>query len=319
MNSDGASSGTMRAPPSAGGSSASSSGRKRLRLPTDWGTLREWSVQRRRLTQSQRTRLINAMALLKHCSRCEEAECKYSSACKAGKRLCTHISSCRKSRCEEAGCQILRAEIALRRLSIQRQRAAAAAAAAGNGGAGGSGVKLEGAGKRQRSGGRGGHGGPSKRPRTSKGGHRGSGGAADLPAHRHGVPRPMYEDSQAHHFPPASRVTLPPLDLAASHLFSLSRTQLTVHLQASRPRQVRDICRPVLDKIEAQDESRTFCQPVDPATCNAPGYFMVVRRPMDLSTIKRKLARCAYRTIAQFKDDVNLVWDNACAYVLFVC
>jgi hypothetical protein len=54
-----------------------------------------------------------------------------------------------------------------------------------------------------------------------------------------------------------------------------------------------------------------FRVPVDPVRDNAPNYFQVVAKPMDLQTMKRKLSDGYYKTAAEFVDDFLLICDNA--------
>lgn len=72
---------------------------------------------------------------------------------------------------------------------------------------------------------------------------------------------------------------------------------------------------PTLEKIFRQDpESIPFRQPVDPQTLGIPDYFEIVKRPMDLSTIKRKLDIGQYADPWEYVDDVWLMFDNAWLY-----
>jgi hypothetical protein len=54
-----------------------------------------------------------------------------------------------------------------------------------------------------------------------------------------------------------------------------------------------------------------FRVPVDPVRDNAPTYFQVVSTPMDLTTMKRKLADGSYKSANEFVDDFYLICDNA--------
>ncbi|XP_072396537.1 histone lysine acetyltransferase CREBBP isoform X3 [Diabrotica undecimpunctata] len=72
---------------------------------------------------------------------------------------------------------------------------------------------------------------------------------------------------------------------------------------------------PTLEKLFRQDpESIPFRQPVDPQTLGIPDYFDIVRRPMDLSTIRRKLDIGQYADPWEYVDDVWLMFDNAWLY-----
>ena len=72
---------------------------------------------------------------------------------------------------------------------------------------------------------------------------------------------------------------------------------------------------PPLEKLYAQDpESEPFRNPVDPVALGIEGYFDVVKKPMDLSKIRRKLEVGGYLDPWQFIGDVNLMLENAWLY-----
>lgn len=57
-----------------------------------------------------------------------------------------------------------------------------------------------------------------------------------------------------------------------------------------KPDELRQALMPTLEKLYKQvPESIPFRQPVDPTLLQIPDYFLIIKRPMDLSTIKRKL------------------------------
>jgi hypothetical protein len=60
--------------------------------------------------------------------------------------------------------------------------------------------------------------------------------------------------------------------------------------------------------------SEMFTEPVDPDVDECPDYFSIVKSPMDLSTVQRKLAENTYETVEQWKQDVELIWSNALLY-----
>jgi hypothetical protein len=45
-----------------------------------------------------------------------------------------------------------------------------------------------------------------------------------------------------------------------------------------------------------------------------PDYFDIIKRPMDFSTIKKKINNYQYRNCQEFCDDMNLVFDNCLLY-----
>lgn len=57
-----------------------------------------------------------------------------------------------------------------------------------------------------------------------------------------------------------------------------------------------------------------FKEPVDPVTHHAPNYFDVVKRPMDLKTIKGKMDRGEYRSSVEFEADIRLIFQNCYEY-----
>jgi len=53
-----------------------------------------------------------------------------------------------------------------------------------------------------------------------------------------------------------------------------------------------------------------FLYPVDPVALNIPTYFQIVKKPMDLGTIKTQLANNSYEKAKDFEEDVRLVFKN---------
>ena len=79
--------------------------------------------------------------------------------------------------------------------------------------------------------------------------------------------------------------------------------------------EIRHALRPTLEKLLRQDpESLPFRQPVDPILLNIPDYFDIIKTPMDLSTIARKLDDGDYEDPWQYVNDVYLMFDNARLY-----
>ncbi|KAI8079591.1 Bromodomain-containing protein [Gilbertella persicaria] len=60
--------------------------------------------------------------------------------------------------------------------------------------------------------------------------------------------------------------------------------------------------------------SYPFLQPVDPVALNIPDYPTIVKRPMDLSTMERKLTQQEYRTADEFESDMSLMFSNCYLY-----
>ncbi|XP_051771389.1 histone acetyltransferase p300 isoform X8 [Ctenopharyngodon idella] len=82
-----------------------------------------------------------------------------------------------------------------------------------------------------------------------------------------------------------------------------------------KPEELRQALMPTLESLYRQDpESLPFRQPVDPSLLGIPDYFDIVKNPMDLSTIKRKLDTGQYQEPWQYVDDIWLMFNNAWLY-----
>mmetsp|Transcript_16213 Transcript_16213/g.47596 ORF Transcript_16213/g.47596 Transcript_16213/m.47596 type:complete len:930 (-) Transcript_16213:531-3320(-) len=73
-------------------------------------------------------------------------------------------------------------------------------------------------------------------------------------------------------------------------------------------------CAQVLKNLMASPHAKWFNQPVDPVALDIPDYLTVVKRPMDLSTVKGNLESGTLETPEQFKAAVLLVFSNAVLY-----
>ncbi|CAK7272858.1 Transcriptional activator spt7 [Sporothrix epigloea] len=69
----------------------------------------------------------------------------------------------------------------------------------------------------------------------------------------------------------------------------------------------------VLSELKAHTEYSTpFLQRVNKR--EAPDYHLVVKQPMDLGTMTKKLKGLQFKSKAEFVADLNLVWDNCLKY-----
>ena len=79
--------------------------------------------------------------------------------------------------------------------------------------------------------------------------------------------------------------------------------------------ELRDALMPPLEKMYAlEPEAVPFRSPVDPNALGIPDYFDIIKKPMDMSQIKRKLDLGQYQDPWQFIEDVFLMFDNAWVY-----
>ncbi|KAJ3179477.1 hypothetical protein HDU85_004888 [Gaertneriomyces sp. JEL0708] len=73
-------------------------------------------------------------------------------------------------------------------------------------------------------------------------------------------------------------------------------------------------CASVVRQLKRLKDARPFLEPVDPVKLNIPTYFDVVKHPMDISTIDRKLRTEAYSGPEEFIADVQLMFANCYAF-----
>uniref|UniRef100_A0A3Q4MUW8 Bromodomain-containing protein 9 n=1 Tax=Neolamprologus brichardi TaxID=32507 RepID=A0A3Q4MUW8_NEOBR len=78
----------------------------------------------------------------------------------------------------------------------------------------------------------------------------------------------------------------------------------------STPRQ--QLLEHFLRQLQRKDPHGFFASPVTDAI--APGYSMIIKHPMDFSTMKDKNRKNDYKTVTEFKADFKLMCDNAMVY-----
>ena len=59
---------------------------------------------------------------------------------------------------------------------------------------------------------------------------------------------------------------------------------------------------------------RQFRHPVDPVADDVPNYFDVIKTPMDLTTIKTKMANGIYTNSGEFEAEIRLIFKNCYQY-----
>ncbi|XP_044974850.1 transcription factor GTE8-like [Hordeum vulgare subsp. vulgare] len=73
-------------------------------------------------------------------------------------------------------------------------------------------------------------------------------------------------------------------------------------------------CEAILKKLMTQKFSHIFNVPVDVEKLNIPDYNEIIKHPMDLGTIKKKLDSGSYTSPSDFAADVRLTFNNAITY-----
>lgn len=69
-----------------------------------------------------------------------------------------------------------------------------------------------------------------------------------------------------------------------------------------------------LKKAKHRNINYPFLEPVDVVALNIPDYPTIVKHPMDLSTIERKLQQGEYETPSDFEADIRLMFNNCYLY-----
>jgi hypothetical protein len=70
----------------------------------------------------------------------------------------------------------------------------------------------------------------------------------------------------------------------------------------------------ILDDLVMHPQAVYFKEPVDPIELNIPDYPLMITKPMDLGTIKKKLLANEYKTATECANDVRLTFKNAVLY-----
>lgn len=105
-----------------------------------------------------------------------------------------------------------------------------------------------------------------------------------------------------------------------SLLNSFTVEQLSTHLQSLNtsaelpPAKLKQKCSEVLKGLQTHQHGWVFNCPVDPVELGLPDYFEIIKKPMDLGSVHKKVDSGAYHDIKDFNSDVNLTFDNAMSY-----
>ena len=73
-------------------------------------------------------------------------------------------------------------------------------------------------------------------------------------------------------------------------------------------------CLNLLEELTSHEDAEAFLAPVDWAALNLPDYPVIIKKPMDLGTIKSNIENGEYDDAYDFAEDVRLVWKNAKLY-----
>ncbi|XP_004297564.1 PREDICTED: transcription factor GTE10-like [Fragaria vesca subsp. vesca] len=140
--------------------------------------------------------------------------------------------------------------------------------------------------------------------------------ASDIRSCSDGKTRPPVE---AYHRP--AELTGPQGKKRAPHGRNGSRNKksLSAHVESVRPvaasnAQLMKQCEGLLNQLMKHQHAWVFKHPVDVVKLNIPDYFTVIKHPMDLGTVKSKIASGGYLNPLSFAADVRLTFSNAMTY-----
>lgn len=90
-----------------------------------------------------------------------------------------------------------------------------------------------------------------------------------------------------------------------------------VYTAQKLPKNVMDSlkkCKNILNALKKHRSATPFLRPVDPLSLNCPDYFEIIKEPMDLGTVEKKLRNNDYSSPYQFFANVRKIWSNAFTY-----
>ena len=70
----------------------------------------------------------------------------------------------------------------------------------------------------------------------------------------------------------------------------------------------------IWQSLQDNNDSTEFRHPVNWEEMGLIDYPELVKHPMDLSTVNRKLREEKYRIVEEVLDDIQLIWDNCKVY-----
>lgn len=70
----------------------------------------------------------------------------------------------------------------------------------------------------------------------------------------------------------------------------------------------------IIDYLMSFDLAIPFSEPVDPVKYHIPDYFIKIRKPMDLGTVRTNVTKRKYKELWQIWADIRLIWENCRTY-----
>ena len=123
--------------------------------------------------------------------------------------------------------------------------------------------------------------------------------------------------------PPAAaprQLSLSQLDSVSSAIYSMTEEQIVDHIRhlqeglRMKASDVKEMMMPLIDSMLNHVNGYIFSRPVDPVALEIPDYFEIIKNPMDLGTLRKRLENGVYRDWEDVAQDVRVTFDNAMKY-----
>lgn len=131
-----------------------------------------------------------------------------------------------------------------------------------------------------------------------------------------GAPPETFNRSSKVSVPPAKKPVLPGRNGPSTKRSSAGRFESVkpAVVPGSSTKLSLKPCEQLVERLMGHPFGWVFNTPVDVVKLNIPDYFTVIKHPMDLSTVKCKIAAGEYAHPLDFAADVRLTFSNALTY-----
>ena len=75
-----------------------------------------------------------------------------------------------------------------------------------------------------------------------------------------------------------------------------------------------DKCLKIVDKLISFRICVPFIEMVDPVSDGVHDYYDIIKNPMSLNEVRKRIVSKKYKDISEFQKDINLIWSNARKY-----
>lgn len=75
-----------------------------------------------------------------------------------------------------------------------------------------------------------------------------------------------------------------------------------------------DRCLKIVDKLISFSICVPFVELVDPVNDGVHDYYDIIKNPMSLNEVRKKIISKKYKDVSEFQKDINLIWSNARKY-----